>query len=225
MGIVVDIRPGIESAIVYAPFDIAKETLENQGYRIISLEENARLRIQQSKYHYVSQYPNWVREGVLYVPRERNKLVRVSPILESADKATQAHRKFDQEFYPTRWQIEQSSTDSIDFPERAIVIRTNRFDSEALTVYAFGGEKKAKAYGEFLHDAGIKKMPVYAEDKDYVNEQNKPFVRQLWFGLLSRKSALDGRHMLLYSIGSGYGVGNAVRGIKVDAEGIVVENK
>lgn len=188
----VDIKStGIESAILYAPFDRALAELKKNGYKLISLPQNVELRIQQGKDHYVSKNGNWVKEGVLYVPGERNRLIRVSPILESAKKATQAHRT-GKEFYPTREQIEQSLTDSVDFPEETIEIPTNRFDWAALPVYVFGGEKKAKAYGEFLRDAGIKEMPFYPIDKNYVNKQSQPFAKQLWFWSLDGKSGLGG---------------------------------
>jgi len=190
---IVDIKPtGIESAVVYAPFDKALEALTKEGYEIISLPQNAKLRIQQGKDSYISTNGNWTREGVLYFPKEKPKLVRNSPILESAVKATNAHGK-ENEFYPTKKQIEKALEDSIDFPEKNITIPTNRFDSDALTVYAFGGEKDAKAYGEFLRQVvGIKEMPVYAVDKDYVNEKNKPFARQMWFRGLGYRSSLGG---------------------------------
>jgi len=208
----IDIRPtGIESTIISAPFDRALAELQKDDYEIISLPQNAELRIQEGKDHSVSRNGNWVQEGVIYFPKERNKLVRVSPILESAKEATQAHRTIE-EFYPTREQIEQSLTDSIDFPEKTIEIPTNRFDSEALTIYAFGGEKKAKAYGKFLREAGIKEMPVYAVDKDYVNEQSQPFARQLWFRSLDYRPGLDGDYW-----GLGYDI-LRVRGVKVGAE-------
>lgn len=189
----VDIKPiGVESAILYAPFNKALESLTKNGYEIISLPQNAELRIQRGKDHYVSKNGNWVKEGILYVPRERNKLVRNSPILVgSAKEATKAY-KTGKEFYLIREQIEQSLTDSVDFPEETIEIPTNRFNSEALTVYAFGGEKKAKAYGEFLDDAGIKEMPVHPVDKDYVNKQSQPFARQMWFRSLDSRSGFVG---------------------------------
>jgi len=218
MEMTVDIKQtGIESVITHAPFDKALESLTKKGYEIISLPQNAELRIQQCEDHDVLRNGNWVKEGVLYIPGERNKLVRVSPILESAKEATQANRK-GKEFYPTREQIEQSLTDSVDFPEKIIRIPTNRFDWGALTVYAFGGEKKAKAYGEFLDDAGIKEMPVFAISKDYVNKQSQPFIRQLWLGDLYDGSDFDGYHWPL-------GDSDSVRGVKVDAEGTSQENK
>jgi len=203
-----DVRStGIESAIVYAPFNKALESLTKNGYEIISLPQNAELRIQQGKDHYVSTSGNNVREGALYFPRRgKNKLVRDSPILWSAELATPAHR-IGGEFYPTGEQIEQSLTDSIDLPEKTIKIPINRFDSEALTVYAFGGEKKAKAYGEFLDDAGIKEMPFYTIDKNYVNRQSQPFARQLRFEGLDFGSGLVCYGGCLYAA-------NGLRGIK-----------
>ncbi|MBN1377589.1 hypothetical protein JW949_04645 [Candidatus Woesearchaeota archaeon] len=181
--LIIDVKPTrLESAVVEDTlFDKSLDSLIKKGYEIISLPQNSQLRIQEREKAYISRNGNWTREGVLYIPKEKPKLVRNSPILESSKKATNAHRK-DNEFYPTKKQIEKSLSDSIDFPEKTITVPTNRFDSEALTVYAFGGEKEAKAYGEFLREAGIKEMPVYAVDKDYINKQNKPFARQMWFG-------------------------------------------
>ena len=205
MVITVDIRPSkIESAITAAPFDKALEILTKNGYEIISLPQNAELRIQQGKNADISRNGNWVKEGVLYVPNGKNKFLPVSPILESSKEATQAHRE-EAEFYLTKGQIEQSLIDSIDFPEKTIEIPTDEFGSRALTIYIFGGKDEAKAYGEFLNDAGIKEMPVYAVDKDYVNNQNKPFARQIWFKNLDGNSELGGG--LLYQE-------NRVRGVK-----------
>jgi len=208
----VDIKPtGIESAVVYAPFDKALDALTKKGYEIIFLPQNGKLRIQQGKNAYISRNGNWIREGVLYIPKEKPKLVRNSPIPESAKKATNAHRK-GKEFYPIPKQIEKALADSTDFPEENITIPTNRFDSEALTAYAFGGEKEAKAYGEFLREAGIKEMPIYyAVDKDYVNQQDKPFARQMWFGALGLGSGLGSRWSLY---GWGLGGGSGLRGVK-----------
>jgi len=190
MGIEAGIEPvTIRSIIRYGVFDKVLKSLTEDGYEAISLIQNAESRIQQDKDARISIYGNWVSEGVRYVPMGKNKLLRISPMLESAKEATQAHR-VGGEFYLTREQIEQSLTDSVDFPEETIEIPTNRFDLEQLTIYAFGGEKKARAYGEFLYDAGIEKLLIYAVDKDYVNEQKWPFVRQIWFRNLDGMSAL-----------------------------------
>ena len=51
----IDVKGNLESAYEEAPFDEAKKELESQGYRIISLEENARLRMQEGKNAFISQ--------------------------------------------------------------------------------------------------------------------------------------------------------------------------
>lgn len=197
----VDIRPtGIESATFYAPFDQALETLTEKGCEVISLPQNAQLRIQQGKDSYVSRIGNYTREGVLYFPNGKPKLVRNSPILLSAREATQAHRER-KDFYPTQAQIEQALQDSFDFPQEDTEIPTNRFGENELTRYAF--EDVAEQYGQFLRESGIETMPILVIDRDLVNKKSQPFARQIWFGELgSGRSALSGNYgrILTYSI-------------------------
>ena len=216
MEIQVDIKPtGIESAVVTAPFDEALKTLTEQRYGVISLAQNAQLRIQQGKDAYISRSGNWTREGILYVPGEKPKLVKNSPILFSAAQATEAHRK-GKDFYPTKEQIESALTNSVDFPQENIEIPIDRFGSDALSVFAFDGEDEAIAYGEFLRNAGIKKMPVYAVDKNYVEKENQPFTRQMWFGDLDGRSGLNDDDRYLDFDGG-------LRGVKMSAEGTRAE--
>ena len=210
----VDIRPtGMESAVVYAPFDVALDSLTEQGYDVISLPQNSQLRMQRGADAPISRNGNWTREGILYVPNGKPRLVRNSPVLFvllSAREATECHRN-GKEFYPTKEQIEQALLDSADFPTENIEIPTDRFGSDALAVFAFGGEAEARAYGEFLRNARIKKMPVCAIDKDYVTKQNQPFARQMWFRDLDFSSVLDGYGYL----DDDY----RLRGVKMSAEG------
>lgn len=201
---------GIESAVVYAFFDKALEDLTKQGYEIISLPQNAQLRIQQGLHSFISGNGNWTREGVIYFIKGKPKLVRNSPILDSAKEAAQAH-KSREEFYPSQSQIDQALVDSIDFPQENIKIPTDRLSEEALTVWAFGGEKEARAYGEFLREAGIKEMPVLVVDKNYVNKKENPFVRQMWFRFLGFGSGLGGYGRCLNG-----GIG--LHGVKIGAE-------
>jgi len=182
MGIQVDTKFGeIESAIIYAPFDRALDTLIDNNYSPISLSQNAHLRICLGKETSVSGSDNWVREGVLYFPKGKPKLVRNSSILRSAKDATISHYN-NREFHPASDQIEKALENSIDLPKKEIKIPTNRFNSNAFTVYAFGGEKEAKAYGDFLRKSGIKEMFFYILDKSYVDRKAKPFERQVLFG-------------------------------------------
>ena len=178
-----DIKPrGTDSAYVSAPFDVAKAELEANDYKVISLEENARLRMQEGKDSYVSRNGNWTREGVLYLPDKRILLTKNSPIMDNPKEATDCHRQ-GKEFYLTPEQVEKALAESIEIKDRQIP--TNRFGENELTVYAFG--EVAKQYGEFLKEAGIEEMPVWL-----ANVQDKPFARQMWFRDLVGRSELNG---------------------------------
>ena len=180
----IDVRPrGIESAYVNTPFDEGKEELTKCGYRIISLEENARLRKQEGKGTNISTNGNWTREGVLYLNKKGIFLTKNSPIMANAKEATACHRK-GQEFYLTDEQVEEGLADSVKLEPKEIP--TNRFKDNEITVYAFGED--AEKYGQFLREeAGIKEMPVWL-----ANIQEKPFARQMWFGGLDYRPVLDG---------------------------------
>ena len=201
MEIQVDIKPtGIESAIVYAPFDEGKEALESRGYRIISLEENAKLRMQQGKEHYVSRNGNWTREGVIYLPDKRIVLTKNSPIMQNPKEATSAHRK-GVDYFLTDEQVEQAMQDSIKLSLSGESIPTKRFKDNEVTNFAFGDV--AEDYGLFLKEAGIGEMPVYL-----ANISDKPFARQLWFG------GLDYGYVLVGNYGRFLDVGDRLRGVK-----------
>jgi len=229
MEIIIDIKSrGIESArTVCAPLDKELSALTEKGYGIISLPQNSKLRIQEGYSSDISQTGNWISEGVLYFQKGKpNKIVRNSPTLESVIKATKVNRRW-REFYPMLDEIEKALVDSIDFPEDQYTsIPTNRFGdgdfkignykAGNLTIWAFGGEKEAKAYGEFLRRSGIKEMQVHAVNKDDVNKKNKPFVRQLYFRGLGTDSTLSGD----WSLGP---QDNELRGIKISDEGIVLK--
>lgn len=183
----IDIKPtGIVSAIVYAPFDVGKQELESRGYPIISLEENAGLRIQEGKGHNVSRNGNWVKEDVLYVPNKGKFLTKNSPIMQNPKEATQAHRG-GEEYYLNDEQTEQSLQDSVELNRDSIPFR--RFNDEAITVYAFGNT--AENYGLFLKETlkekGIEEMPICL-----ANIEKKPFARKLWFRNLGGDSELGG---------------------------------
>jgi len=207
MKIIQDIQPrGMYSAYVDASFDKAKQALEKDGYSIISLEQDARLRMQEGKdplfQETVSRNGNWTREAFLYNP-ETNLwyLTKKSPIMDFPVEATNAHRK-GREYFLTNEQVQRALEDSVEVKDREIP--TDRFGEDPLAVYAFGDS--AQDYGLFLKDANIKKMPIWLPDS-----REKPFARQLWFRYLDDWSVLDGDYMGLLS--------GRMRGVR-DAEGI-----
>jgi len=199
-----DVKGKIESAYVKdAPFDEAKKALEKDGYKIISLEENAQLRIQEGKNAYISQNGNYTREGVVYIPKKGIFLTKNSPIMKNAEKATQCHRNGN-EFYINKEQIEKALDKkySVKIDNRSIPV--SEFGNEEITDFAFG--KTAKEYGQFLKDAGIKEIPFYL-----ASLEDKPFARQLWLcGLDSDgRSGFDGYDRSLNYDGGVRGVRDA----------------
>ena len=170
------------SAYVIAPFDEGKEILENKGYKIISLEENARLRMQEGTNEDISICGNWVREGVLYIPKKGKFLAKISPIITNAKQATTCHRDR-KEFYLTSEQVEQFLADSIELSKKSIP--TDRFAEDKIAVYFF--EDIAEEYGQFLKEAGINEMSIWTD-----NLQDKPFIRQAWFDGFRNESKLGG---------------------------------
>lgn len=164
----------IVSASITASFDYGKKLLENEGYRIISLQENARLRIYEGINANVSREGNWVREGVIYVPGKGAYLTKNSPIMAHAKKAVNCHDK-GPDFYLTNAQLEQSLADSVRLIGQPIL--TKDFGSNEITVYAFG--KTAERYGQFLEEAGISDLPILL-----AHVQDKAFVLPVKFGHL-----------------------------------------
>lgn len=162
------------SAYVNAPFEEGKKLLESKGYRIISLEENARLRIQEGSNSSVSKNGNWVSEDAIYVPNRGVFLTKKSPIMDNSERATQESRNGD--FYLTDEQVEKYLECAVKLINQSIP--TNRFGKNEITKYAFG--ETAEDYGNFLKENGIEKMPIWLADMP-----DKPFARKLWFRRLN----------------------------------------
>jgi len=210
--LIVDVEQnGITSDHIEAPFDKAKSELEKEGYRIISLEENAKLRMREGKDSYVSRNGNWVKEGMIYLHGRKIHLTKNSPIMDNPVEATNCHRN-GQEYNIIKEQIEKALADSFKFEKTGdYTIPTNRFGEDPLTVYIFG-EKTAEDYGNFLRqEVNIKKMPVSFVD----GKINKPFARQVWFRYLGDWSGLIGFD---WNLGCNYRA-RGVRGEFVNAEG------
>jgi len=198
-----DIRSrGISSAYVVAPFDEGKKALESEEYHIISLEENARLRVQEGKDSYVSQHGNWVREGFLYVPGKGKFLTKASLVMINPADATSAHRSR-REYSLTDAQVENGLANSVKLKNKGFSIPIRRFGEDEVTVFVFGNF--VQNYGTFLKEAGIKEMSVRMIN----NLGDKPFVRQAWLSRLGYRSRLLGDYRSLYC-------DSRVRGIRED---------
>jgi len=192
----VDVKPKeIVSAYNDAPFDVGKQALKDRGYRIISLEENAKLRIQEGKDSDVSKYGNWVKEAFIYIPERGVYLTKYSAIMENPEEATACSRDGN-EFYTSTMETAKSLSDSVkltnetipitnlinqSIPAKGLVgnISARGLTKNEVAVYAFGGIENTRNYSEFLMDAGIKKMGIW-----FADTWGKAFVRQMWFGPL-----------------------------------------
>lgn len=205
MEIIQDVEKGrLHSAYVVGAFDKAKQALESAGYRVILLEEQAGLRVQEGTDSSISRRGNWTREGFVYVPSKGAFLTKNSPIMANATEATNCHRS-GKDFYLNDEQVEKSLACSVKIGKTEIP--TSRFADEEITSFAFG--KNAKAYGEFLKkENGIDSIRAY-----FANSQDKPFARQAWLYVVGSggRSGLDG-------IGRGLSYGNnEVRGVRLSA--------
>ncbi len=180
-----DIKPlGIDSVTMDGRFDDSLAELQILGYEVISVAQNAELRIHQGAKASVSHRGNLTREGIIYTPHAKPILVKNSPILMKPSVTTTAE-KLGFERYLRATELSRylsEETDFIEFPEEYFEIPTNRFGEEGLTVFLFGGEQKARRYGEFLAKEGVYEMPVNPLDKSYVYTHDRPFARQLYFG-------------------------------------------
>lgn len=184
----------IQSAFINGPFDETLKTLKKNNYRLISLEENAKLRMQEGRNAYCSKTGNWVQEDFVYVPGRGVYLSKNSPICENPDKATNCDRSGNK-FYLTDEQIGKSFTNSVLLSRNAkdFKIPTKEFKNNKITIYAFGNS--AEDYGLFLREAGIKEMPIWFTDLE-----DKAFAEKVHFWNLSldTESALSSNLSLTY---------------------------
>lgn len=180
-----DIGARGESAYVVAPFDKGKQALEKRGYRVISLQEGARLRVQEGVNADVSKDHFWVREAAIYVPDKGAYLTKNSPILANAEEATKfSGHPYNCGLYLSPEQTEQSLEGAIELVRGADhrfehLIPTDRFGENELMVYVFG--KDAQTYGQFLKDAGINEMSLSTYDHTHPSTA-KPNAKPVSFG-------------------------------------------
>ncbi|MBS3081204.1 hypothetical protein J4221_07065 [Candidatus Pacearchaeota archaeon] len=199
--LVQDVTKGdLVSAYVVAPFDKGLEVLQEGDYRLISSQENSRLRIQEGYQAYISQMGNWVSEDAIYVPNKGKFLTKVSHIARNAREATQAHRN-GEDFYLNENQVEECLADCVELTSESVP--TNRFGENEITIYAFG--EHTEDYGKLLREYGIKEMPVWL-----AGIRDKPFARKVWFVRLGDNYRSD----LHCGIRVLYGDDDRVRGVR-----------
>src|SRR3989344_5085844 len=73
-----------DERLIHAPLDLGIKCLESYGCDLMPLSLNARSRMEQGKKAFITHTGNVVKEAVIYRPHQRSRLVRKSPILDSA---------------------------------------------------------------------------------------------------------------------------------------------
>ncbi len=204
---------------IEAPFDKALEIITSNGNEFISARNLAYARTQEDSQHSLSRYGSYIKEGDIYIPNKSPQilLIRNSPLLqlELAKEAVKAHQSGKEYSIAEKLAKEYSEKASEDqnsevFPLTNLeAIATNKFDADKRTLWLF--QDQAEKYGKFLYDNNIKEMPLYFNDKSYINEQVSPFANQLWLHDLGNWSPLHG-----YGRGLDYSV--RVRGVSSTGE-------
>jgi hypothetical protein len=161
----------LESAYVDAPFDFALKELEKKGYRLVSLEENAKLRMLEGIYSPISQDGSWTREDFVHMPNGWVYITKNSPIMENAEEATNWSRK-GREFSLNSKQVAYALENAIQIKDTQIP--TSRFGEAELTNFCFG--KQAKVYGDFLKNIAIDEIFI-----NFCATRDMPYARKVWF--------------------------------------------
>ena len=89
---------------------------------------------------------------------------------------------------------------------RPYKISTADFGKEELSVWAFGGAERAGRYAAFLESLGRKESPVWVVDWLTEEQQEPPFLRQLFFGGVGSGSSFNGGRKLGFDDGAMGGV-------------------
>ena len=228
---IIDIRPAEFSSDVWeGPFDEARRAMIEAGFEDIPLWLNAFLREQQGYDSFISQNGNWIKEGVLYTPKENTRLLSGGLCLLAPEKATQAHRECREYTLEdiSQEEIEKARAEGLEIDskdldkDRYLRIPTNRFNLDKYAVLLFGGEgtdgeksKRTQTYGDWLQASPqkIKQITLYLNNREYIDNLNKPYANHLWFYYLGNNSDLNGDNRSL-------NYDSRVRGVLKNAEGV-----
>lgn len=71
----------LETTVVARPFDTALAELTNDNYQLISLAQNAQLRLEAGARHEISQYGNYVEQGAVHHEGEKGIVLAKSYLL------------------------------------------------------------------------------------------------------------------------------------------------
>lgn len=128
-----------------------KEKLEKEDYHVISVRENALLRLFSGMNSFVSLNSNWTKESILFLPGKEFYLISENPLIE----------------YPNKNELEEIIAKSVKIKpnwgkswenHQSYTIPTNRLGEDQTTNTLL--QDIAKPYGEFLADQGFKEFSI-----------------------------------------------------------------
>jgi hypothetical protein len=206
---------GIESAYVDAPLVPGQMILENAGYQVISLEENAKLRVREGLDSEVCTKGNYVMEGVIYTSDRGVFLTKKSPIIDAYRDRNKGWSVFDVSFPILPSQVEDALTHSFKVSDGGTgqninkLIPIERIPDDPLCVWVFG--TSVKDYSELLKEAGHREMRFWGWFDFDGNSKNlnHPYAKQIFFQSVSKLRSWHD----FFSAGLTI-EGNKVRGIK-----------
>ena len=204
--------PRGDALVVYqfeGPWDRGVSSLKSQGLDAITLRDLAEARILgganspvSTRWTWVAENFNYDKDDILIASRE------FSPLLQYPVEATECHRQ-GKEFYLSPNDTEKlrraASSDVNQAMKFGVLLLKRSKILSDIPVEAFGEEDvtsflfrdKAKEYGRFLKENGIKNVPLRVAGEAYAQEQGRAFSRALWAYDLNLNSALVGYNLIL----------------------------
>ncbi|MEK6925537.1 MAG: hypothetical protein AABW71_04865 [Nanoarchaeota archaeon] len=223
----IDVKPSVESAVTSGVnFRQSLAELKKICHKVINLEQNAQLRIQQGKESDVSKIGNYVRQGSVHYQGETGIIVAESPYLTNATMLREAIKENSEGRYfstPNRKLYDkffkQVQEDASKHPRerRAVFMPSEGRFTISQTQNPEVFEFLLGEFGQdYLNFVGQNSLDLFPISQETLKSYSGTVPIQLWFGRLG----VYGSDL----VGDGYGLNNKdgmVRGVRqlVSTEG------
>lgn len=174
------------ATVVRDDFDEAVNTLKEDGFRVMSLEEAARIKCSNP---YLPAEGNKcpenfiVKEGAVYVPNKGSYIVRKSPLLYFPHKATKTHQNLSEEgfrknFYVSDNLLQEVLSDSIKISNLEGEINSKSLNESEIARFCFGEytEEFGKVINENITDDRVDTMFSWIFDDVSKSDEEKPYA-------------------------------------------------
>lgn len=186
------ITEDIESGITYAPFDQALLQLDEANHRIIPLWLDAQLRITEGENTIFGiNNGNYVKEGCVYMRKQRGIIVRHSPFLNNPSllkvKYSKFYRLADRELYRRCLLMAVKDIDKLPRYRRAILMPSNKpfalSNSSNSDIFDFLFGEIGQYYLDFVKRDYLTFDPLYDEEDFDMGEFDRGTLpTQIFFG-------------------------------------------